>query len=88
MYYDGVSFYHKVEAIAHRKKIWRECGEGLEMTAAKGKKEGNNGRCVRMFVAISHGKGVVMCKQWDPKVTFNGINYKEFVRTHFPSAIE
>ena len=91
MYYDGVSFYHKVnpfnEAIAPREKIWRARGEGLEMTA-KGKKEGNNGRCVRMFVAISHGKGVVMCEQWDPKVTFNGINFKEFVRTHFPSAIE
>ena len=81
MYYDGASFHHKVnpfsEAIAPRKKIWRERGEDLEMTA-KGKKEG------RELVVISNGKGIVMCEQWDPKVTFNGLNYKEFARKHFP----
>ena len=90
-YYDGVSFYHKLnpfnEAIAPKSKIWRKSREGLTMTA-KGKKEGNNGRCVKLFVAISYGKGVVMCKAWDPEIKFNGANYKEFVKKHWPRALE
>ena len=90
MYYDGVSFYHKAnpygEAILPRKRIWRKRGEGLSITG-KGRKGGNNGRCVKLFVGISYAKGVVMCEQWDPNTVFNGRNYKEFVKSHFPNAI-
>ena len=90
-YYDGVSFYHKQnpfnDAIAPKSKIWRKPREGLTMTC-KGKKEGNNGRCAKFFVAIAYGKGVIMCEHWDPDVKFNGANYKEFVKRHWPAALE
>ena len=56
-YYDGVSFYHKQnpfsEAVAPKSKNWRRPCEGLVMTS-KGKKEGNNGRCAKLFVAIAY----------------------------------
>ena len=74
-YYDGVSFYHKsnpfAEAVTTKAKIWRKPNEGLSMTR-KGKKEGNNGKKVFMFVAVAYGKGVVMCEQFDPEIKFNG----------------
>jgi len=91
MYYDAVAFYHKVDpysqAISPKKKVWRKRCEGLQLTS-KGKKEGNNGRRVKMFVSISHSKGVVMCEQWDPKVKFNGENYKKFVIKYFPDVLQ
>jgi len=87
MYYDGVAFYHKKnpfdQAISPKKKIWRKRSEGLKMTA-KGKKEGNNGKRVKLYVGISHGKGVVMCDQWDNDIKYNGESYKQFVIDNFP----
>ena len=29
-----------------------------------------------------------MCEQWDPKVRFLGVHYKEFVKANFPKALE
>ena len=43
---------NRSEAIAPKSKIWRKCKEGLTMTY-KGKKEGNNGRCAKLFAAIA-----------------------------------
>ena len=90
-YYDGVNFYHKSnpfsDAVAPRAKIWRQSSEGLKHTR-KGKKEGNSGRKVRLFVAIAYGKGVIMCEQFPPELTFNGVNYRQFVLQHFPLALE
>jgi len=90
-YYDGVAFYHKKdpysEAIAPNAKVWRQKNEGLKLSR-KGKKEGNNGKAVKMFVGIAYGKGVVMCKQWDPEVRWLGVNYRKFVRRTFPEALK
>ena len=89
-YYDGVSFVHKTnpfsEAISPKSKIWRTKKEGLTMTG-KGKKVGNNGKAVRVFVAISYDKGVIMAEQLPDKVRFVGCNYREFVEKHFPLAL-
>ena len=38
---------------------------------------------VNMFVAISYGKGVVLCEQFTGKV--NGQTYSDFMRQHFPA---
>ena len=88
-YYDGVSFVHKLhpfgDAMAPSGKIWRTKKEGLTLTA-KGKKEGYNGKSVRLFVAIAHNKGVIMVEQWDPETRFTGENYRKFVVKHFPKA--
>ena len=90
-YYDAATFYHKrdpySEAVAPNSKIWRMDGEGLE-TTRKGKKEGNNGRPVKLLVAIAYQKGVTICEQCDPNTSFLGIHYKEFVKKTFPVAFE
>ena len=54
----------------------------------KGKKEGNNGKKVRLFVAIAYRKGVIMCEQFSPDLTFNGPNYRQFVLDKFPLALQ
>ena len=88
-YYDGVNFYHKKnpfsDAVAPKAKVWRNRAEGLKITR-KGKKEGNSGKKVRLFVAVSYGKGVIMCEEFPRDVTFNGVNYRQFVVEKFPSA--
>jgi len=90
-YYDGVSFYHKnnpfSDAVAPKAKIWRKRGEGLKLTT-KGKKEGNCGKKVMLFVAIAYGKGVVMCEQFDPNIRFIGANYRQFVVDNFPATLQ
>ena len=43
---------------------------------------------MRLFVAIAYGKGVILCKQFDPELRFIGANYKEFVKENFPIALE
>ena len=90
-YYDGVNFYHKSnpfsDAVSPKSKVWRNRSEGLKITR-KGKKEGNNGRKLRLFVAVSYGKGVIMCDEFPRDLKFNGANYKEFVINTFPEAFK
>ena len=89
-YYDGVSFTHKTnpysQATAPKSRLWRKKSEGLILTG-KGKKEGNNGKSVRVFVAIAYNKGVIMAEQWDNDVHFVGSNYLTFVEEHFPRVL-
>ena len=42
----------------------------------------------KVTAGISYQKGVIMCEDWDPKIHFNGNNYKEFVKLHWPAAQE
>lgn len=90
-YYDGVSFTHKTnpysQAIAPKSRVWRKKSEGLTITG-KGKKEGNSGKAVRVFVAIAYNKGVIMAEQWENDVRFVGSNYRTFVEEHFPRVLE
>ena len=90
-YYDGVNFYHKnnpfSDAVAPRAKVWRMPSEGLKITR-KGKKVGNGGKKVRLFVAMAYGKGVIMCEQFPADQIFNGVNYRQFVLNHFPLALQ
>ena len=85
-YFDGVSFAHKMnpllEATAPPTMMWRKRSEGLKYTC-KGKKEGSGGRVVHFFVAISYGKGVILCEQYLESLT--GELFKEFVKTQFPA---
>lgn len=67
-YLEGVSFYHKYnpldDARVPKGKIWRKRKEGLSVTA-KGTHVGSGGRVVKMIVAISYGKGVIYCEQYE-----------------------
>ena len=86
MFYDGVSFVHKTNpfltARNHGNVGYRKVNEGLKLTA-RGAKEGVNGKTASFFVGISHGKGVVFCKQFRGK--YNGQNYSEWIKTEFPT---
>ena len=65
-YLDGVSFCYKRNPVnqgrAPKGRVWRKTNEGL---TAKGCKEGSGGRVLRLMVAISYGKGVIECHQYD-----------------------
>ena len=64
---------------------WRLPNEGLTRTT-KGRKEGSGGRMANFFVAISHGRGVTMCKHYTWTVT--GETFCTFVKHCFPVAFE
>ena len=87
-YLDGVSFYHKYkplnDARAPKGKIWRKRKEGLSVTA-KEKHVGSSGRVVKMIVAISYGKGVIYCKQYEK---LDGNYYANFIRRNFQNMFQ
>jgi len=69
-YLDGISFIYTSnsmdQAHAPHGRIWQKAGEGLKQGClAKGNKAGTGGKLVKMIVAISYNKGVIICKQYD-----------------------
>jgi transposase len=85
-YLDGKGFQYKSnpydQARAPGAREWRKRGEGLKFNCtAKGKKEG--GINVNFMVAISYGKGVVLCEQYEGTIT--GPKFAEIVKS-FPKA--
>ena len=85
-YLDGVSFYYKRnpagQARAPQGRIWRTKHEGLAFgCTARGRKEGSGGKVVKLFVSISHNKGVIGC---DPYDKLDGPFFEKYVREQFP----
>ena len=85
-YLDGVSLYCKRnpadQVRAPKGRIWRNKCEGLSQgCAAKGSKEGSGGKVLKLMVAISYGKGVLM---YHPYEHFDGPTFAAFVREKFP----
>ena len=84
-YFDGVGFAHRCNPYAEARAVssmaWRKPREGLSITT-KGRKEGSNGKMANFFVAISHGRGVVLCKQHDWRIT--GEHFAQFIKDNFP----
>ena len=63
---DGVSFVYKTnpmdQARAPKGRVWRKKSEGLTQGClAKEKNVGTGGKVAKFMVAISHGKGVLVC---------------------------
>ena len=87
-YVDGVGFVHKTkpndQARNHGSMAYRLKREGL-IVSSKGKK-GVSGKVANFFVAISYGKGVVLCEQYLEQL--NGENFSNFVRKYFPAAFK
>ena len=84
-YLDGVSFIHKYnpydQARAPKGKIWRKPQEGLARgCTAKGAHCGSGGRVAKFFVAISYGKGVILCEQYN---SLNGRYFKTLIEREF-----
>ena len=85
-YLDGVSFVHKYsptdQARAPSGRIWRKQQERLAFgCTAKGSYCGTGGRVAKFMVALSYGKGVVLCKQYE---TLNGQYCKSLNEREFP----
>ena len=74
-YLDVVSLYYKSnssdQARAPKRRIWRKKSGLKQGRIAKGSKEGRGGKVLKLMVAISCGKGVLMCHPYE----------------HFPRAI-
>ena len=69
-YLDGVSFVYKTnpmdQARAPKGRVWRKKSEGLTQGClAKGRKVGTGGKVAKFMVAISHGKGVLVCDRYE-----------------------
>ena len=84
-YLDGVSFVHKTnpmdQARAPKGRVWRKKSEGLTQGClAKGSKAGTGGKVVKMMVAISHGKGVVICERYEK---LDAQYFAAFIDQHF-----
>ena len=85
-YLDGVSFVFKTnpmdQAKTPRGKIWRRKNEALDIgCTAKGSHVGSGGKLLKLIVAISYDKGVVLC---EPYTHMDGEFYAGFVKEHFP----
>lgn len=88
-YFDGTGFVWKRNplsmAVAPKSKAWRKRNEGLSFgCTAKGKKEGSTQ--IKFFVAISYGKGVVLCEPYEGRV--DGALVERFVIDHFETAFQ
>jgi len=84
-YLDGVAFVYKTnpaeQARAPGARIWRKRSQGLKRgCTSKGRKEGTGGRYVRLIVAISYGKGIIVC---EPYKKMSGGYFASFIRRYF-----
>lgn len=86
-YLDGTGFEFKTnpfdQARAPKAREWRKSCEGLDVhCVAKGRKEGKKN--ANFMVAVSYGKGVVLCKQYFGTIT--GGKFAKIIRTEFNEA--
>ena len=71
------------QARAPHSRIWHKASEGLKQgCVAKGSKAGMGGKLVKMIVAISYNKGVIICEQYDKMC---GAFFEGFIDEHFKS---
>ena len=78
---DGNGFAHKSnpceQAHTTKGRTWRKISEGLALgCTSKGRKEGTGGKVLKLVVAISYGKGVIICEPYE-KMT--GAYFSNFI---------
>ena len=86
-YLNGIGFEFKTnpldQACAPQAREWQKPTEGLDINCvAKGKKEGCDN--AKFMVRISHGKGVLFCKQYFGAIT--GLKFRSIMRSMFKAA--
>lgn len=89
-YLDGVNFVYKTKPRSHAStpgsKVWRKKSEGLKRTCtSKGRKEGTGGTYVKLIVAISYNKGIIVCHPYEH---MTGEFFAGFIRQYFPDMFE
>ena len=82
---DGTGFAHKSnpceQARATKGRTWRKISEGLALgCTSKGRKEGTGGKVLKLMMAISYGKGVIICEPYE-KMT--GAYFSNFIDRNF-----
>ena len=82
---DCVSFWYKRnpadQASAPHGRIWcKKCERLMRGCTSKGGKVGSGGKVVKVIVAISYGKGAIVCHQYDK---LDGAHFAKFVRDNF-----
>ena len=88
-YLDGVGFVYKRnprdQAMPPAGRVWRMKKEGLlQGCTAKGQACGTGGKYVKMIVAISYDKGVIICQRYE-KMTGN--YFAGFLEEHFENMV-
>lgn len=82
---DGVSFIHKHnpldQAWAPKGCIWRKQREGLSYGCTAKEAHCGRGRVAKFMVAVSYGKGVILCEHYE---TLNGRYFQSLVEREFP----
>ena len=74
------------QARAPHGRIWRKACEGLKQgCVAKGNKAGTGGKLVKMIVAISYNKGVIICKKYGRMC---GAFFETFIDENFESMFQ
>ena len=86
-YLDGVSFVYKAnpldQARAPKGRVWRRKSEGLKQGClAKGRKAGTGGKVAKFMVAITYGRGVLVCERYEK---MNGNYFASFIDRNFNS---
>ncbi len=81
----GISFAYKTnpkhQAIAPTGRVWRKANEGLKAgCTAKGKKCGTGRKTVKLIVAISHGRRVLCCENYEK---MDGKFFASFAKKNF-----
>ena len=87
-YLDGVSFVYKTNPMdqAPKGRVWRKKSEGLKQGClAKGSKAGTGGKVAKMMVAITHGKGVLICERYEK---MDAQYLTSFIDHHFDTMFE
>ena len=82
---DGTGFVHKSnpceQANATKGRTWIKISEGLALgCTSKGREEGTGGKALKLMVAISYGKGVIVCEPYE-KMT--GAYFSHFIDRNF-----
>ena len=86
-YFDGVSFIHKTrpcnQTLAPRGRIWRKRCEELDHGCTTKRSSClSGGRRVKVFVAITFGRGVILAKSYQHP---DGPIFADFVTENFPA---
>lgn len=89
-YLDGVSFHHKYNPYEQARvpsgRVWRKKSEGLTRgCTAKGSHVGSGGRVVKLMVAISYDRGIVLCEEYEH---LNGPMFAMFIKKHFKKTFQ
>ena len=84
-YLDCVSLWYKRNpadlASAPHGRIWRKkCEDLVRGCTSKGFKVGSGGKVVKVIVAISYGKGAIVCHRYNK---LDGVHFAKFVQYNF-----